>query len=304
MTPPPQVTGLSAGTVSNNQVPLSWQAQSDAIRYNVKRGTVSGGPYTTLAPPPVLTTNTYTDASVAPNTTYYYVVSASSFAGEGANSAELIVTTPVSPPDFLLSASPATLSVSQSGSATSSIAVSPVGGFSGTVSLTATSSPPGPIATFSPGAVTGSASAIMTVTASGVPAGTYGLTVTGRSGALVHSTGVTVTVTPGGSFTLTANPASLTVSKSTSPNASSSVSVTSENGFAGIVSLSMGSLPRGVQATMTPGTVSVSPGTPGAAKLTITAWRQAKTGTQSIIVTGTSSGVRQATVAVQVQVSN
>src|SRR6516225_8376067 len=133
MTPPPQVTGLSAGTVSNNQVPLSWQAQSDAIRYNVKRGTVSGGPYTTLAPPPVLTTNTYTDASVAPNTTYYYVVSASSFAGEGANSAELIVTTPVSPPDFLLSASPATLSVSQSGSATSSIAVSPVGGFSGTV---------------------------------------------------------------------------------------------------------------------------------------------------------------------------
>jgi hypothetical protein len=55
---------------------------------------------------------------------------------------------------------------------------------------------------------------------------------------------------------------------------------------------------------MTPGTVSVSPGTPGAAKLTITAWRQAKTGTQSIIVTGTSSGVRQATVAVQVQVSN
>jgi hypothetical protein len=91
--PPPQVTGLTNGTVSYNQVVLSWQAQSGAIRYNVKRGIASGGPYTTIAPPAVLTTNTYTDTSVAPSTTYYYVVSASSVAGEGPNSAELIVTT-------------------------------------------------------------------------------------------------------------------------------------------------------------------------------------------------------------------
>jgi hypothetical protein len=80
--------------------------------------------------------------------------------------------------------------------------------------------------------------------------------------------------------------------------------VTSENGLAGIVSLSIGSLPRGVQATMTPDAVSVLPGTRGTAKLTITAGRQAKTGPQSIVVTGTSSGVPQGTVAVQVQVSN
>ena len=92
--PPSEVNGLATGTVSYNAVPLTWQAQSGAIRYNVKRAGVSGGPYTIIAPPPVLTTNSYTDSSVSPSTTYYYVVSASSTSGEGPNSAELVVSTP------------------------------------------------------------------------------------------------------------------------------------------------------------------------------------------------------------------
>ena len=47
--PPPQPpTGLVA-TPGNAQVSLSWTASSGATSYNVKRSTVSGGPYTTVA---------------------------------------------------------------------------------------------------------------------------------------------------------------------------------------------------------------------------------------------------------------
>lgn len=97
MTPPPQVSGLMAANVAYNQVPLTWQAQTGAVRYNIKRGTVSGGPYTTIAPPPVLTANTYVDMTVAPGTTYYYLASAANVAGEGPPSSELVVTTPPAP---------------------------------------------------------------------------------------------------------------------------------------------------------------------------------------------------------------
>lgn len=304
MAPPPQVVGLSAGTVSSNQVPLSWQAQAGAVRYNVKRGTAAGGPYTTIAPPPVLTGNSYTDNGVAPSMTYYYVVSASGVAGEGLNSAEVAVTTPAAPSDFSLSASPASLSVSQSGSTTSNVTVIALGVFSGTVGLSASNTPGGPIGAFNPATIPGSGASVLTVTASGVPAGTYSLTVTGTSGALVHSGVVTVTVAPGGSLTLMAKPASLTVSKSTSPTAAATITVTSANGFTGTVSLSVSNLPRGVAATIGPSSVTASPGSPGAATLTVKAVRKASTGPQTVTVTGSSSGVPHATITVPFQINN
>jgi unsaturated chondroitin disaccharide hydrolase len=98
MTPPAQVTNVSATTPASNQVALTWTAQSGAIRYSVKRSAIAGGPYVVIAPPPILTASTFTDATGAPNTTYFYVVSASSVAGEGPNSAEVAVTTPAGTP--------------------------------------------------------------------------------------------------------------------------------------------------------------------------------------------------------------
>ncbi len=98
MNPPAQVTNVSATAPASTQVILTWNAQSGAIRYSVKRGTTAGGPYAILAPPPILTASTSTDTAVAPNTTYYYVVSASSIAGEGTNSTEIAVTTPAGNP--------------------------------------------------------------------------------------------------------------------------------------------------------------------------------------------------------------
>src|SRR5580692_397682 len=95
-TVPPTPSGLTA-TAANAQVSLSWSASTSATRYNVKRSTTSGGPYSTLSSP---TATTYADTSVSNATKYFYVVSAVNSAGESANSAEISATptAPQTPP--------------------------------------------------------------------------------------------------------------------------------------------------------------------------------------------------------------
>ena len=65
------VSGLKA-TVVNSQIQLQWNAYAGATSYNVKRATVSGGPYTTIASN--LVTTSFTDTTVSGYQTYYYVV--------------------------------------------------------------------------------------------------------------------------------------------------------------------------------------------------------------------------------------
>ena len=86
---PTAPTNLTATVMSDSQVNLTWDAETGPIRYSVKRSATSGGPYTILAPPPVLTTNQFSDTGVSPGITYYYVVSATNVAGEGPNSAQV-----------------------------------------------------------------------------------------------------------------------------------------------------------------------------------------------------------------------
>ena len=70
---------------STNGVPtLTWPAAAQATAYSVWRGTQSGGPYTVLTSG--LTTLSYTDNTVAANTKYYYVVTATNAFGASGNS--------------------------------------------------------------------------------------------------------------------------------------------------------------------------------------------------------------------------
>lgn len=88
--PPAAPTGLRT-TPAVAQIGLAWNASVDATNYNVKRSTVSGGPYTTIAS---LAGTNFTDVNVAGGTTYFYVVTALDAFGESANSAQVSATSP------------------------------------------------------------------------------------------------------------------------------------------------------------------------------------------------------------------
>jgi fibronectin type 3 domain-containing protein len=90
----PAATVLSA-TPGSGQVSLTWTAVSGASTYRVHRATVSGGPYTTIQSN--LTGTSFTDTGLTSGTTYFYVVTATNFVGEGPNSNEASAT-PVAAP--------------------------------------------------------------------------------------------------------------------------------------------------------------------------------------------------------------
>ena len=100
-TAPSAPAGLTA-TAANQQVSLSWTGSSGATSYHVKRGTVTGGPYTQIATP---AGTSYVDTSVTNGTTYYYVVSALNSYGESANSTEANAM-PVGNPDVTITIDP------------------------------------------------------------------------------------------------------------------------------------------------------------------------------------------------------
>ncbi|MCZ8518540.1 MULTISPECIES: glycoside hydrolase family 6 protein [Paenibacillus] len=85
-TAPAAPAGVTAAA-GNAQVKLTWNASAGAASYTVKRATVSGGPYTTVASG--LTSTSYTNTGLTNGTAYYYVVSAVNSAGESANSAQV-----------------------------------------------------------------------------------------------------------------------------------------------------------------------------------------------------------------------
>ena len=91
--PPPAPTGFGA-TAGNAHVLLSWNAVGGATSYNVKRGTTTGGPYSTINSPG---TNSYDDTTAVNGTTYFYVVSAVGAGGEGPNSSEASATPQAAP---------------------------------------------------------------------------------------------------------------------------------------------------------------------------------------------------------------
>ena len=106
---------------------------------------------------------------------------------------QLAVTTVVSNPNFSISASPATVAVTQGGSGTSTISIAPTGGFTGSVSLSASGLPTGVTATFSP-ASTATSSTVTFTAAANAATGTTTVTITGASGTLSHTVSIQLAV--------------------------------------------------------------------------------------------------------------
>src|SRR5207249_10327228 len=129
---------------------------------------------------------------------------------------------------------------------------------------------------------------------SSTPAGSYTVTVTGSSGTLSHSTSIQVSVvqTAQQDFSIGANPTSITLQRGTS--ASSTVTVTSLNGFSGTVALKDSISP----ATSNPPVISLSSsslalssGGSEASTLTVTSSSSTTSCSSPVLVAGTSGSL-------------
>jgi hypothetical protein len=80
-------TGLNAAP-GNKQVGLTWNASTGAASYNVKRASISGGPYSTIASN--LAVTSLVDVGLVNGFSYYYVVSAVNTNGESADAVEVV----------------------------------------------------------------------------------------------------------------------------------------------------------------------------------------------------------------------
>jgi len=205
-------------------------------------------------------------------------------------------------PDFAISASPATISLSTGAPSTSTITLTSLGGFSGNVVLSAS-----PISgfseTFSPGTVFlpsgGTAASTFTMGTSGTPSGgAYIVTVTGSGNGLTHNTPISVSYL--GDFAISPNSPVTDYCPviAGTPCNLGGITVTSVNGFTGTVALTPNPSP-GLSLTLSSSSLTLSSSTSSAtSSLSASA---TSGGTYTFTVTGTSGSLSHPTATVTVQ---
>ena len=168
-------------------------------------------------------------------------------------------------PDFTVSATPASRSVTQGNATSYTVTIGALNGFAGTVNLAIGGVPSNATASFSPATVTGSGSTTLDVlTTANTPTGSSTLTITATSGALTRSTTVSLGVTAAPDFTIAASPGSSTAVRGGSTTYT--VTIGALNGFSGTVNLSATGLPADASASFSPASVAGA----GSATMTVT----------------------------------
>jgi len=176
------------------------------------------------------------------------------------------------PQDFSLSSSgPITVNAGATTGNTSTISVTPSGGFTGNVALSCavTQAPTGATdptcAVGSPADVTGTSAVneTLTITSSGsTTVGSYVITVTGTEGSDTHTTTVNVAVNPPAASTYTVSAASPPGSISPGSNANSTVTVAGTGGYIGSITLSCSLTSSSVSNPSDPPACSITSGSP------------------------------------------
>jgi uncharacterized membrane protein len=190
--------------------------------------------------------------------------------------------------DFALTPNPTSLTVVAGATATSTITIGRVGGFSAGVALSASGLPSGVTAAFNPATATGASSVVTFTAASNAAVGPATVTITGTGGGLSRTATVSLTVAPAPTFTLSASPASVSVVQGAT--AQSTVSIARQNGFASAVTFSASGLPSGVTAAFNPAST-----TGGSSVVTFTAGASAALGTSTVTITGSGGGLSRTT---------
>ncbi len=176
------------------------------------------------------------------------------------------------PADFTLTSIPVNIAAQPGGMGSYVVTVAPLNGFTATATLTATGWPATTSYSFTPTTITGgSGSSTLAFTVpGGASPGTYPITVTATSGAIVHVTNLVlnlfVPATP--DFTISLFPTTPTrrlfdaITVASGGTASFTATALSANGFAGTITMSQSGLPSGAGSiTWTPATITGGSGT-------------------------------------------
>ena len=162
--------------------------------------TASFSPASIAAPGSGSSTLTLTASSTATTGAVNVTVTATGGSVTHTTVISLTVNAPATP-DFAITAAPATLSITQAGSGSSTISTTVSGGFNSAISFSASGLPAGVTASFSPASITapGSGSSTLTLSASSTATtGTSNVTVTGTGGGVTHTTLIALTVSAAG----------------------------------------------------------------------------------------------------------
>jgi trimeric autotransporter adhesin len=258
---------INVSSVNGFSGAVSFSCTTSTISCSVTpSATLSGGSTSAL-------TLTINAGSSTPNDSYNILVTGKDSTGTYIHTLAIqaFVTGSANTPGFNLSANPSALTLSAGATTgnTSTITVTPVNTFTGTVNLTYTVSGPSgatspPTITFvppSPLDITGTTpvTTVATVaTTSTTTPGNYTITINGAAGTVTESTTITVAV-PTPTFALSANPTAVSITAGSSGTLP--ITVTPSNGFTGNVALTCStSSSTQVTCSLNPTTVDVMSG--------------------------------------------
>jgi uncharacterized membrane protein len=180
------ISTTASGTF-NSAIALSASGQPSGT-------TVAFNPTSIAAPGTGSSTMTITVGASTAAGTYPITVTGTG----GSTTHTTTVTLTVSAPDFTISASPSSVTITQGTAGSSTITTTVAGGFNAAVALSASGQPAGVTVAFNPTSIAapGSGSSTMTITvAASTATGTSTITVTGTGGSKTHTTTVSLTVT-------------------------------------------------------------------------------------------------------------
>jgi len=231
----------------------------------------------------------FTSQASTPTGTYSVLLTGTD--GTLVHSATLALTIPGT--GFTLAPSASTLAIIQGKTATDTITVTDVGGFTGSVTLAASGLPSGVTGAWGTNPTAGSSVLTLTATSTATT-GAFTVTITGTSGSTTATTTFTLDVNLATGFTLAASAPTLSITQG--KTATDTITVTDVGGFTGSVTLTATNLPSGV--TVAYGTNPTN----ATSVLTFTATSTATVGAATVTITGTS-GSTKATITIALTVN-
>ncbi len=230
-------------------------------------------------------------SSVTPGV--YPIIVTSSGGGIHKVIAVILTVTAQQQPSFTISASPASLTITQGNQGSTTIVTTGLNGFNSAISLSATGAPSNTSVSFSPNPIPapGSGRSTMSiVVGSNTPTGTYPITVTGNGGGTQQSTTVSLTVTSsGGSLAVSVVPPVLNVPQAN--QITGEVITAISGGFNGAVTLTSSGAPLNTTISFAPATIP-APGA-GITTMTIVVGSTTAPGSYTVTVTASSGNVQQ-----------